>query len=278
MNRSNHIPLMMCGLVVAILVGSGCGRKTDEAPKAQATPPGALDSAAASQRSGPFVGTLPCADCAGIDTRLTLFFATGSATPLLYHLQETYRGTPDNERAVTKMGRFSVGSADGGSVGGAAAGARIVQLDFDKPEEVRGFRMIGDDSLRMLDRQLGEIESDLPYTLVRAASDRAPLWVEVGVGTAIQLRVEQDALVRLPANHTTGFQWALADTTRDVVAPLGTLYVQDAPGTLAVGVGGSEYWRLRAVAPGTRDLSFVYRRPWESQPPARTAHLTVTVR
>ena len=268
------------GLAVAITLSVlGCSRQNDAEKKsagddrAQNQAQDGADAAVAFERLGPWAGTLPCADCAGIETQLTLFRARGEGgAPLVYHLSETYRDAA-GDRTVTRSGRWTLARGTG-----AHATANVYHLDPDKPEEQRGFRVVSDDTLRLLDRSLGEIESPQPYTLVRRESVLAPLFIEGGDPVAIDLRLGQEFFVRLPANRTTGFQWALADTARTVVAPQSTQYVQDAPSGLAVGVGGNEYWRLRAIAAGSRLLVFVYRRPWESQPPARTAEVTATVR
>lgn len=269
MSTSHRVRSLWLAILLSALA---CSRQNDQAKNEnKADPEGA--PGLAFERLGPWAGTLPCAGCAGIETQLTLFRASGEGgAPLVYHLSETYRDAA-GDRTVTRSGRWTLGRGTG-----ARAAASVYHLDPDKPDEQRGFRVVGDDTLRLLDRSLGEIDSAQPYTLVRREAIPAPLFVDGGDPVAIDLRIGQELFVRLPANRTTGFQWALADTARTVVAPQSTQYVQDVPSGLAVGVGGNEYWRLRAIAAGSRLLVFVYRRPWESQPPARTAEVTATVR
>jgi inhibitor of cysteine peptidase len=217
---------------------------------------------------------VPCADCSGIQVRLTLFAKHGSGDPVLYHLQQTDVGTRDGDRTTIASGRWAL--QRGTPTDPAAA---VYVLDFDKPNEQRSLRVTGGDSLLFLDRTQNEIVSRHTYALAPDAGADAPAWVDAGTASAVTLRPGQEVFVGLVANRSTGFQWALADTARSVVAPQGTHYVQDTATGLAVGVGGHEFWRLRAVRPGSQTLVFEYRRPWETQTPAaRTATLAVTVR
>jgi predicted secreted protein/uncharacterized lipoprotein NlpE involved in copper resistance len=223
-------------------------------------------------RLGPFAGTLPCADCSGIRTELTLFAAQPSGAPLVYHLRSTYLGTPDGERAFTSSGQWK-------TVQGTPtdANARVYQIAFDKPDEMRNFLRVDDNTLRALDRSGAEIESAAPHTLVRDDGVPAAYLVTPGGDAATELRVGQELIVRLPANRSTGYAWALVDTT-GAMALKSTQYIQDTPTGLAVGIGGNEYLRLRATRPGTQTLLFEYRRSWEKQAaPASTAEVRVAV-
>ena len=91
-----------------------------------------------------YAGTLPCADCAGIRTLLTLYSEPG---PTRYELAETYIGTKDGDRAFLNSGRWTIlrGSA-------ADADATVFQLDFDRPDRARNFLREGDYHLVQLDR------------------------------------------------------------------------------------------------------------------------------
>jgi predicted secreted protein/uncharacterized lipoprotein NlpE involved in copper resistance len=257
--------------VAALWMSIGCGGKEGDVEKHAAPAHATADSVL---RLGPWAGTLPCADCSGIRTELTLFAGHPQGEPRLYHLRQTYLGTPDGERAFTTLGRWRPAPPPAN-----APHAIVYELAFDKPGEERWFHATGDGALRELDRLGSEIASNAPHTLQRDDRVAAPAFVSLGrPAAAVVLRPGEDMLVRLPANRTTGFQWALADSARDVVAAQGTLYVQDAITGLAVGVGGNEYWRLAAARRGERTLRFVYQRPWEQQAPVRAAELRVTVR
>src|SRR5215510_6268561 len=52
-----------------------------------------------------YAGTLPCADCAGIRTVLTLYSEPG---PTRYELVETYLATRDGDRSFPSSGRWTV--------------------------------------------------------------------------------------------------------------------------------------------------------------------------
>ncbi|HSJ52886.1 MAG TPA: protease inhibitor I42 family protein [Anaerolineae bacterium] len=77
----------------------------------------------------------------------------------------------------------------------------------------------------------------------------------------------------LPANPTTGYSWQVeADD-----AYLALLSQEFEPAGPAVGAGGREVFQFRALRPGSTDLRFQYRRPWEGQA-IETRQYQVTIR
>lgn len=99
--------------------------------------------------AGTYAGTLPCADCAGIDTTVA-FAAEGS-----YTMSEIYQDA-DNS-AFTLKGTWTVGE-DG----------KTLLLDpEDKEERDRWFRQVSPTELRALDLEGKPIESELDYSLRR---------------------------------------------------------------------------------------------------------------
>lgn len=109
-------------------------------------------------------------------------------------------------------------------------------------------------------------------------SDAEPLTVtEQDAGQAIELEPGQQLIVRLEANRSTGYGWALGAGSGDVLMIEGAAgYEVSDAGNL--GGGGTEVWRLRAIAPGQRDLRFEYRRPFEPGiPPVLRVSYAVTV-
>ena len=94
-----------------------------------------------------FSGTLPCADCAGIETTVALFSDT------TYRLRERYQGKPG--APVVSMGRYT---HDGAT------------LTLDGVGRTVRFAVVGDDSLRLLDQSGTPIAGTVPVTLVRADS------------------------------------------------------------------------------------------------------------
>ncbi|MCU0870086.1 MAG: META domain-containing protein, partial [Burkholderiales bacterium] len=106
-------------------------------------------------------GILPCADCEGIRTDLTLH-PGGS-----YVLHESYLGKGNDARVWTELGRWT----------GSASGKR---LRLTASRETRYFGVVGERTLRMRDRQDRDIRSTLNYNLVRT-TEPAPLGGELRV-------------------------------------------------------------------------------------------------
>ncbi|QVL37241.1 protease inhibitor I42 family protein [Aminirod propionatiphilus] len=89
-------------------------------------------------------------------------------------------------------------------------------------------------------------------------------------------------VVRIPTNPSTGYSWSL-DGAGDgaVVRTAGVVMEEPEPERSPRGRGGAgahQLWLFRALTKGTATLSFVYRRPWESLPPARIHVAVLTVR
>lgn len=85
--------------------------------------------------------------------------------------------------------------------------------------------------------------------------------------------------VVLRANHSTGFEWALADS-----AGLGPIRLEgrryEVPRALRRrdGAGGTETWTFRALAPGEGAIALVYRRPWGDHLTADSTRFRVLIR
>lgn len=110
-----------------------------------------------------YEGILPCADCPGIRTRLTLLGDSST-----YKLEETYMGKPEGDSLFTAYGKWSV------SIGTEEfSEAEVYHLLPDNPEESRYFRVINEDSLIQLDRTKHEIKSKLNYKLSRIENAEA---------------------------------------------------------------------------------------------------------
>jgi uncharacterized membrane protein/uncharacterized lipoprotein NlpE involved in copper resistance len=93
---------------------------------------------------GPYVGTLPCADCAGIRTTLTLYAKGAGGEPLVYRMTATYLGTPEGDRTEERLGPWArVGS-------GPSERVRIEPHDDARRQS---FRRAGPDALVLLDRE-----------------------------------------------------------------------------------------------------------------------------
>ena len=108
---------------------------------------------------GRFLGSVPCADCAGIRTELALYGDFGSG-PRQYVLVETYLGSRDGDRRQESRGdwQFTPGA-------GELARSIVVQLAGGGAEP-RNYLVDGGD-LVQLDRAGGRINSKLDYRLKR---------------------------------------------------------------------------------------------------------------
>ncbi len=99
--------------------------------------------------AGTFSGTLPCADCPGIDTKLT-FNADGT-----YKLHEVHQGKPGN--GFNRDGTWTV----------EENGKRIRLDPNSKREQDRLYAVTSKDQIEGLDLEGKAIESKLSYTLKR---------------------------------------------------------------------------------------------------------------
>lgn len=112
---------------------------------------------------GVYAGTLPCADCSGISTRLTLHakdrLQTGDGT---FALSEEYLGTRDGNRRVDTRGRWFILRGTPTDVD-----ATVYQLNFDDAKRLMFFLRVGDQALRLLDREQRKIRSPANHRLAR---------------------------------------------------------------------------------------------------------------
>lgn len=151
--------------VLSTLAFAACKPQAPAEPAAPAAPaapaepaPVAVESAPATSPAdvpfdtkgfaGVFTGTLPCADCPGIDTRITL---NRDGT---YTLDETYQGKP---------GGFS-----GDGTWTAEEGGKRIRLDPNsKSLEDRLFAVASQDQIDALDKAGNAIDTQAPHALKR---------------------------------------------------------------------------------------------------------------
>ncbi len=94
---------------------------------------------------GIYAGVLPCADCEGIRTKLTV------RQDFTYFLETQYIGKSDE--IFTEVGKWTP-SEDG----------KIIQLGYDKNEDVF-YKIVNRRTLEKLDQEGNEIKSDMNYKL-----------------------------------------------------------------------------------------------------------------
>ena len=121
----------------------------------------ALTTLATSQgpvADGPYVGTLPCSDCAGVRAVLTLYAMGSGGQPLAYRMTVTYLGTRDADRSEERLGPWSRLNE------GTPQRIRIEPFD----ETLRQtFMRVDADTLALLDRDERPIVTGDDFRLVR---------------------------------------------------------------------------------------------------------------
>jgi len=120
---------------------------------------------------GPFIGTLPCADCEGIRTELTLLRDARNGAPTHFLLRETYLGKPSGAVVFESMGPWQ----DVGP-GMPVPEAGRVRIDPFQPQWRHSFLRLGPAVLELLDRDERRIRSraNLRLELTASAAPAAP--------------------------------------------------------------------------------------------------------
>lgn len=115
---------------------------------------------------GFYVGMLPCADCPGLRTELTLLSDASGRTS--YWLKETYLGKPAKDASFESGGSWHVERA---SFDPSATVYRLVEA---RSSGKRFLLKVSDDELRMLDREGRPLESKLGNALKRVPAASNP--------------------------------------------------------------------------------------------------------
>lgn len=111
---------------------------------------------------GVYKGTLPCADCSGLDTVLRLYAAGKFDTRYAFYVRtQTYRGAPHGDVTYSDRGRWPVLRGDS-----VDPDATVYQLDPDDETRSQSFLLQKDgDALTQLDREQRPIETKMNLTL-----------------------------------------------------------------------------------------------------------------
>lgn len=149
-------------LAVAVMAGAlGCAPK---APKEQAATPEAAPPAETTPMGAPspalfamFEGTLPCMDCGGIKTELSLL-ADGT-----YKISETYMATKDGDKVMSSGGKWSTMT---GTPTDAAATVYML-VDAGDPATMRHFVVTSESEIKILDKDLKVMASDANTSLMK---------------------------------------------------------------------------------------------------------------
>ena len=112
-----------------------------------------------------------------------------------------------------------------------------------------------------------------------AAEQAAVIATAKDDGRTVSLRRGQELELKLQANPSTGYGWAVAHAPEPVLTQEGqpSYRTKVTPGS-NVGASGIETWRFRAAQTGRRTLRMEYRRPWEREvPPGAALTLRIVV-
>ncbi|SEW13427.1 copper resistance protein NlpE [Chitinophaga arvensicola] len=140
-----HLPLLLLLIVFAACQSTGKAGRSDST---------ALDTNADTATSVTYSGTLPCADCSGIVTELTL----QKGPDHHFSLKETYQG---KNQTFPSEGTYKIVH---GSPSDPAA--TVIQLNPDKDKNLqRYYQQVDDNELKLLDSDQKTIQSGNNYTL-----------------------------------------------------------------------------------------------------------------
>ena len=86
-------------------------------------------------------------------------------------------------------------------------------------------------------------------------------------GQTINIDVNQEFVIALGANPTTGYDWevSLDETMLELVEM--TYKVAEEAEHEIVGAGGVDYFRFKALKAGETEITMVYKRSWEEPTP-----------
>jgi inhibitor of cysteine peptidase len=82
-------------------------------------------------------------------------------------------------------------------------------------------------------------------------------------GQTIEIGVNQQFVLALGSNPTTGYSWQESHDMA-MVELVEKIYKEQAKQGV-VGAGGVEYFRFKALKIGTTEITLVYKRPWEQE-------------
>jgi inhibitor of cysteine peptidase len=85
-------------------------------------------------------------------------------------------------------------------------------------------------------------------------------------GQAIDTEVNQQFVIALGSNPTTGYSWQ-ASYDETMLELVGGQSKYEEPKSGLLGAGGVEYFRFKALQTGRTEITLVYKRPWEEPTP-----------
>jgi len=83
----------------------------------------------------------------------------------------------------------------------------------------------------------------------------------------INLNVNQEFIIALQANPTTGYDWQPVFDAGFIGQDSKTYKQDDSSGQPMVGSGGTDFFTFKALKIGETKIAFTYYRPWETPKP-----------
>ena len=80
----------------------------------------------------------------------------------------------------------------------------------------------------------------------------------------ISVRIEQEFIIALDSNPTTGYDWEESHDPYKLIL-IEKKYEPDEKAAGLVGAGGTQYFRFTSQKTGETEVTFVYKRPWETE-------------
>lgn len=145
-----NLVILVIGLVILLAVVSQLGVKSSQ----QTTPTPTPTKAATKQTTAVYKGTLPCADCSGIDTTLTLY------SDETYQMSSVYQGRNDN-KPVVQRGKWTTLRGDA-----TDPNATVYQL-YQKNAKATQNYLVSGDQLKQLDANLNEVNAPFNTSLTK---------------------------------------------------------------------------------------------------------------
>lgn len=111
---------------------------------------------------GVYEGVIPCADCDGIKTELSLFQDAANSENNTYTLKETYINSKakTGDTTFSSTGKWDILRGIKGD-----QNATVYFLNYDEPDESRYYLKKSETAIMLLDKEQNVISSKLNYTL-----------------------------------------------------------------------------------------------------------------
>jgi predicted secreted protein/endonuclease/exonuclease/phosphatase family metal-dependent hydrolase len=102
-----------------------------------------------------------------------------------------------------------------------------------------------------------------------------PSVVRADTSQDVSVAVGGEFTVDLASNPSTGYAWVLAESLPSWLEQVEKTYTATNPGV--IGGGGTDHWKFRATGAGSANLTFQYKRSWESTvAQTHVCHVTAT--